>query len=50
MPKTKTGAVGVAGAASIVLVWAFSLFGVEVPPEVASAFTTLIATVAGYVR
>lgn len=33
---------GAAGAASIVLVWVLSLFGIEVPVEVGMAFTVLI--------
>lgn len=46
----KVQAAGVAGAVTILLVWAASLFGLDVPPEAASAFTTLVATVAGYVK
>lgn len=33
---------GVAGAASVIVVWVVSLLGVAVPAEVASAFTTLL--------
>jgi hypothetical protein len=43
---------GVAGALTVILVWALSLAGVDVPPEVASALTTLLAAggalLAGY--
>ena len=35
---------GLAGAATILIIWVFGLFHVAVPPEVASAFTTLIST------
>lgn len=47
-PKVKAGAE--AGAATIVLVFVLGLLGVEVPPEVASALTTLIGFGAGYLR
>lgn len=39
---TRRVAVGTAaGASTVVLVWAAGLAGIEVPPEVASAITTL---------
>ena len=44
-----TSAVGVSGAASIVLVWALGLAGIEVPPEVASAMTLLISALASQI-
>lgn len=46
----KVQAAGWAGAATIILVWVLGQVGVDVPPEVASAITTLVATVAGYVK
>lgn len=46
----KVQAAGAAGAATIVLVWIAALSGVDVPPEVASAATTLIAVAAGYLK
>lgn len=46
--KVATG--GLAGAASIVIVWIVSLLGVDVPAEVASAFTTLLGTGAAYLK
>lgn len=46
----KVQAAGAAGAVSILVVWVAGLFGLEVPPEAASAFTVLIATVAGYLK
>lgn len=55
-PRVKAAATGgtVAGAASVVLVWLLGASGLEVPPEVASALTTLMAGafafVAGYRR
>jgi hypothetical protein len=39
---------GAAGAATVVLIWMVSLIGVEVPPEVASAITTLLSAGAAY--
>lgn len=48
MPN-KAVAAGAAGAATIILVWVLGQFAhVSVPPEVASAFTTLIASGATY--
>lgn len=46
----KVQAAGWAGAVTVVLVWAVSLAGVEVPPEVASAVTVLFATGAGWFK
>lgn len=49
-PKPKVVAGGVAGSLTILLVWVAGMFEVEVPPEVASAFTVLVSFVAGYVK
>ena len=49
-PNSKVQAAGFAGALTIVLVWALAQAGVELPPEVASAITTVIATAAGYIK
>lgn len=46
----KIASAGIAGALTVVLMWVVSLFGVEVPAEVASAVTIIIAFAAGYVR
>ena len=46
----KVQAAGAAGAITILLVWIVGLFGLEVPAEVASAFTTLVAFGAGYIK
>jgi hypothetical protein len=46
----KIASAGVAGALTIVLMWVVSLFGVDVPAEVASAVTIIIAFAAGYIR
>lgn len=46
----KVQAAGAAGAVTVLAVWVAGLFGLDVPPEAASAFTVLVATVAGYVK
>ena len=43
-------AAGAAGALTVIVVWAAEAAGVSVPPEVASAFTTLTAFLAGYLK
>jgi len=43
-------ATGTAGAVSVVLVWAASQAGVEVPPEVAAAGAVIIAWAAGWLK
>jgi hypothetical protein len=48
--QPKVQAAGAAGAATTVLVWAVGLAGLDVPPEVAAAVTTLIATAAGWLK
>lgn len=49
-PKPKVVAGGVAGSLTILLVWGAGLAGVDVPPEVASAFTVLVSFFAGYLK
>lgn len=49
-PQPKVVAGGVAGAASMVLVYTLGELGVSVPAEVASALTTLIAFAASYLK
>ena len=46
----KIASAGAAGALTVVLVWVLSLFGVEIPSEVAAAVTIIIAFAAGYIR
>lgn len=46
----KVQAVGVAGAITVVIVWVASMLGVDVPGEVASAFTIIISFLAGYLK
>lgn len=41
-PSRKVGAGALAASASVILVWLIGLTGVEVPPAISSAFTTLI--------
>jgi hypothetical protein len=46
----KVQAAGWAGSVTVLLVWVAGLLGLDVPPEAASAFTILVATVAGYAK
>lgn len=44
MVDRKVGAGGLAGALSVIVVWSVGEFGkVEVPPEIASAFTVVMS-------
>ena len=45
-PKVVTGAL--AGAASVIAVWIVTKCGIEVPAEIASAFTTVISAFSSY--
>lgn len=47
-PTRKVSAGAIASAASIVLVWALTQIGADVPPEVASAITTLMSVAAAW--
>lgn len=49
-PQPKVVAGGAAGALTILVVWIAGLYGLEVPPEVASAFTVLVSFAAGYLK
>jgi hypothetical protein len=49
-PQPKVQAAGAAGAIATILVFVVSLFGLDIPPEVAAALTTLIATGAAYLK
>ena len=51
-PQPKVAAAGIAGAVTILVVWAANLIfpEVEIPNEVASAFTAIIAFAAGYIK
>lgn len=49
-PTPKVAAGGLAGAATIVAVFIANQAGVNVPPEVASAFTVLVSTAAAYLK
>lgn len=49
-PTSKVAAGGVAGALTIILVYVLAEVGVDLPPEVASAVTTVISTAAAYLR
>lgn len=43
------GSAAIAGALSVVIVWAMSLANVDVPAEVAAAFTTILATATSFI-
>lgn len=46
----KTTAAGIAGAATLLIVFILGQFGVEIPADVASAITVIIAFVAAYLK
>lgn len=48
--QSKVQAGGIAGALTIVLVWLLGALNVDVPPEVASAITTIISTGTAYLK
>lgn len=49
VPTPKVAAAGIAGSVTILVVYVAGLFGLDVPPEVASAFTAILSFAAGYV-
>jgi putative flippase GtrA len=49
-PQPKVAAGGIGGAVTIVLVFIAGQAGVDVPPEVAAALSTLASFAAGYLR
>ncbi len=49
-PTAKMTAVGVSGAATLVIIYLLSLANVEIPAEVASALTILISFGSGYIK
>lgn len=49
-PKSKVAAGGVAGAISIVLIFIGQQIGLDIPAEVASAFTTILTFGAAYFK
>ncbi len=49
LPVRKVTAAGAAGAATAIIVWILSAaFKVNIPPEIASAITVVLAVAAGY--
>lgn len=48
VPVRKVAVGGAAGAFTIIIVWVAGLLGLDVPPEVASAFTVLITFAVSY--
>jgi putative flippase GtrA len=49
LPTTKVTAGALAGALSIILVWTASSVGLEVPAEVAAAWTVILTALVQYV-
>lgn len=47
-PARKVLSSGISGAVTTVLIWIAGEFGVEMPPEVATALVTLVVFAAGY--
>lgn len=50
LPTQKVSAAAGAGAAAVILVWVAGLFSLEVPSEVAAAFTSLGMLVAAWFK
>lgn len=48
--KPKVAAASLAGAVTVIVVWVAGEFGLDVPPEVASAFTAVLAGGAGWLK
>lgn len=48
-PTQKLTAAALGGAVTIIGIWVLGLFKVDIPPEVASAFTTVISFIVGYI-
>jgi hypothetical protein len=44
----KVTAAGLAGALTTIIVWGVGLAGLDVPPEVAAAVTTVLSVATGY--
>lgn len=49
LPHAKVATAGLAGACTIVIVWLLGIYGINVPPHVASAFTVIIGFIVGYI-
>lgn len=47
-PRRKVAAAGLGGASAVLIVWVVGLFGVELPPEVAGAITTIVGFLVAY--
>ena len=48
VPKVTAAAAG--GGLAVILVWVAGLLGVDVPPEVAAAFTTVLSFAGGWIK
>lgn len=49
-PQPKIAAAGIGGAVAVVAVWLMTLFGLDVPPEVAVALGAVLSFGAGYLK
>lgn len=49
-PVPKVAAAGIGGAIAAVLVWIAHVSGLDMPPEVAAAFATIVSFGAGYLQ
>lgn len=49
-PESKVVAGATAGAVTIIAVWVAGLFGLDVPPEIASALTVLLTSATAYLH
>ncbi len=49
-PTAKVAAAGIGGSVSILIIYALGQLGLDVPPEVASAITALVAFACGYIK
>lgn len=48
-PTNKVAASGIGGSVSVVVIWLVNtVFGIEIPSEVAAAFATVISFASGY--
>lgn len=46
----KVVASSLAGAVTVIIVWALSEVGVDIPPEVSSAITVVLSAAAGWIK
>lgn len=50
LPTPKASSAGLGGALSVIVIWVLSsIYQIEIPPEIASAITTVVAFGAAYI-